>query len=263
MKNLTVGAIVISVLALVLSIVALVPAAPEEEQDSGQDPRCAEAVDQLAAKVASLEEGIALLESSQRAIATQLAERTSAAAKSSAPGLAPGELEKLIDERMRDAVLRSTGKARLEPEQIPEAVSAAAKGILGGGKIVRAELRQRHGRTEYRLKAALGGEQYDLKLLPTGEVLEAEMPPGREPEPVRTAAAAAVRGIKIEQVVLEFDKDVGGQVYDVEGRAGGANYDMIVTPEGHVVEIDGPGGKTRFPLKPAAGGAAQGENAVF
>ena len=129
----------------------------------------------------------------------------------------------------------------------------AALKVLEGAEIVRAEQRSRKGRTEFRLKARLGGEEYDLKISPDGEVIEAEMPPDRAPQVVKDAAARAAKGIRLSQVKLEMDKDEG-QVYDVEGLVDGENYDIIVTLDGQLIEVDGPNGKVRFNPEPGDAG---------
>ena len=245
MKNPMAVAMAVSAVALVLSIVALLSALREDTHDDGHDPRCKEAVARLSGRLASLEGGLAELASQQRAKVTDRA-----VGKTAAASIDPEELNRIIDLRTRQAIVQATGKARLGPDQLPEAVALAASNILEGARVVRAEESFKRGRTEFRLKMSIGRQQYDLRILPDGVIIEAEMPPGRAPQIVKDAVAAAVDGINMNKVKLEFDKEEGQQVYDVEGKVAGEKYDIIVATDGQVIEVDGPNGKVRFPQKP-------------
>jgi uncharacterized membrane protein YkoI len=140
----------------------------------------------------------------------------------------------------------------MRPDELPQSVKDAAAKTLEGAAITRAEQRHDKGRTYYKLKARLGGQEYDLRITAEGKVTEAEMPVDLAPQVVKDAAAKAVEGIILSQVKLEPGR--GGQLFDVEGRAGGKKYDLQILPDGQVIEIDGPGGKKRFDAKPRAGG---------
>ena len=71
------------------------------------------------------------------------------------------------------------------------------------------------------------------------------------PEAIRETAMRVAGGFRIREVKLEEDRDEGGQVYDVEGKADGKEYDLIIALDGRLIEVDGPDGKKRFDDAPA------------
>ncbi len=247
-KGLT-AALAAGIIAVILSCVALVATLRDDGGDRVPAPRDegrAKVVDGLARDVESLKGDIARLSSRLEALAAR-ADRPAAPTE-----VDPVQIGRIVDERMREAIVMATGKARMRPDTLPTVIAAAAARILQGATITRAEQRHDKGRTYYKLKTRLGGQEYDLRITAEGKVIEAEMPVDLAPQVVKDAAAKAVEGIVLSQVKLEPGR--GGQLFDVEGRAGGKKYDLQILPDGQVIEIDGPGGKRKFPAKPRAGG---------
>jgi hypothetical protein len=163
----------------------------------------------------------------------------------------------MIDKRSRDAMVRALGKIRLAPGELPKNVREVATGLIPGSPIVRVELRSRDGQEEYRLKTRFDGEDYDIRILGDTQVLKAEIPAIHAPQVVRDSVAKAVPGISFYWMTYEMDKGEGQYVYDVEGKVGRKKYDIIVAPDGRVIEVDGPGGKTRFEDPPAQGAGGE------
>ncbi|MHC4506134.1 MAG: hypothetical protein ACYTFI_22800 [Planctomycetota bacterium] len=265
-KGLT-AALAAAILAVVLSCVALVVTLRDDEGDRVAPPRDdgrAKVVDGLARDVESLKGDIAKLSSRLEALAER-ADRPAPPAKVDRAQVDPDQIGRIVDERMRESIVMATGKARMQPDALPAVVAAAAAKTLEGAQITRAEQRRDGDRTYYKLKTRLGGREYDLRITAEGKVTEAEMPVDLAPQVVKEAAAKAVEGIVLSQVKLEPGR--GGQLYDVEGRSGGRKYDLQILPDGQVIEIDGPGGKKKFPAKPRAGGerpaAGDGGGGVF
>ena len=247
MRKLAAGARVLGAVALVLSIIALAVAA-RVTADAGRARD--EAAKRLAQQVTSLEAQVKTL----AARADELDRRPATAP--AAEALDADEVRRIVDERAREAVARATGRARLTPDELPAPVAAAARKVLEGAEIASVEQRSRDGRTEFRMRARLGGHEYDLRIQPDGGILQAEMPPDRAPQVVRDAVAKAAPGITLHQVQLEMDAEEGRMVYDVEGRSDAGKFDILVTPDGHLIEVEGPEGKVRFDVPPPAADAA-------
>ena len=70
----------------------------------------------------------------------------------------------------------------------------------------------------------------------TAHSSEEKVPLDAVPKPVVDAALAAVPGLVIEQVERELEKGV--LVYDLEGKAGGVRFEVEVTAEGKVLEVE-------------------------
>jgi len=280
-KGLTV-ALAAGIIAVVLSCVALVAtlrhdggdrvaarriSAPDVE--SGALTRAAPPDEGRAKVVEGLARDVESLKGDIERMSSRLDALDALAARADRPAppteVDPAQIGRIVDERMRESIVMATGKARMRPDALPTVVAAAAARTLEGATITRAELRHDKGRTYYKLKTRLGGREYDLRITAAGKVTEAEMPVDLAPQVVKEAAAKAVEGIILSQVKLEPGR--GGQLYDVEGRAGGRKYDLQILPDGQVIEIDGPGGKRKFDAKPRAGGeqpaAGDGGAGVF
>ena len=233
MKNLAAVALGAAVLALILSCVGLVVAL--HAGAAGDDGQAGE-ISALRRDVKSLDAEVARLSSATRALAARDQVRPPAAAKAGPAD--PDRLARLVDERVREALVLSGGKAGLRPDALPPAVRDAVAGILGNAEITSAEQRGRDGRSYFRLRARLDGQQYDLRIWSDGEVVEAEMPPDRAPDVVKDAVARTVEGIRLTRVRRQIDNDL--PVFDIEGRLGGEKYDMKIAPDGRVIEAEMP-----------------------
>jgi len=257
MKKAVIGATAVSILALVLSIVSLLSGAPSEVEDAGPEREgdVEEHMRGLNERIAALEERLDALASKQTDLAGQ-PEKTRPA--QSQATLTPKEIAKLVDERSRDAILDTLGRIRMRPDKLPKNVREVATGLIPGSPIVGAELRRRDGQDVYRLRTRFDDENYDIRIAADARVLRAEIPAVNAPKVVNEAVKKAVPGIDYYWMTLEMDNDEGGYVYDVEGKVDKKKYDVLVTPDGHVIEVDGPGGKKRFERGDAPeGGAGQ------
>ena len=65
---------------------------------------------------------------------------------------------------------------------------------------------------------------------------EEEIPLSKVPTNVLKAATAAVKGIVLTEA--EIEKEKGEIVYELEGKANGKEYEIKVTAQGKVLEIE-------------------------
>ncbi len=65
---------------------------------------------------------------------------------------------------------------------------------------------------------------------------EKEIPLSQVPQPALAAAEGAVEGIALTEA--EMEKEDGQTVYVLEGEAGGKEYEIEVTAEGKVLEVE-------------------------
>ena len=251
MKRAVIGATVVSTLALALSLVSLIGGASSEVEDVGPDHRGDAAA--LVSRISALEKRLDALASRQTDPAGP-AEETGPAQPNTSP--TREEIAGMVDERSRDAILGTLGRIRLAPDRLPKNVREVATGLIPGSPIVGAELRRRNGQDAYRLRVRFDDENYDIRITGDARVLRAEVPAVNAPKVVNDAVRKAVPGIDYYWMTLEMDDDEGGYVYDIEGKVGKSKCEILVTPKGRVIEIDGPKGKKRFERPAVEEGAA-------
>jgi len=149
-------------------------------------------------------------------------------------------------------------KAAAEEEEevplssVPEVVKAAAATAVPGIVLDEAERETEDGLVVYDLEGEAGGKEYELEITADGTVLDVEVeeddedeeddddedkvPLAQVPQVVKDAAAKAVPGIVLEEAERETE---GGQVvFNLEGEAGGKDYELEITAEGKVLEVE-------------------------
>jgi hypothetical protein len=245
MRKPVIAAIAVSVLALVLSLLFLSSGTPNSAEDVGNAGD--DALVELNRRVSALEERLNALDPAQPDPAGPV-EKTGPAQPDAT--LTGEQVTEMVDTRICDALLRTMGRMRLTPDMLPENVREAATGLIPGSPIVSVELRSGGDQREYRFKTRFDGEDYDIRILGDAQVLRAEVPAVHAPGVVNDAVAKAVPGIDFYWMTLRMAGDDGQLVYDVEGKVKRRKYRVLVTPDGHVVGINGPDGKTRFERPP-------------
>jgi uncharacterized membrane protein YkoI len=227
----------VAALALVLAVVALL-------REPGGDGLNKE-LQAATKKVETLEADVAKLSSEMGGLPAKV-DKLDARVAQLAKRKESGEeaIRNIVGERIRDQLLRRGRNVRLRPGDVPQEVKAAARKVVAGIEVLRAEQKAKDGRSYFKLKGRLGGEDYDLRIWADGEVIKAEMPPHMAPQVIRDAAARAVEGIRLTEV--EQKTRDGETVYEVEGKVGKKKYDIKISAEGRVLEIDGPEGKKKM-----------------
>ena len=141
----------------------------------------------------------------------------------------------------------------LVPSQLPAIVRDAAVAAVDGIELEEAEA---EAVLIYELKGTAGGTEYEIELTCEGDILEIDVegddgddgcdddqdgngenelaiPVSAVPERVRAAAEAAVEGIEFSEAEVE-----SVLVYEVEGVANGKEYEIEITAEGQVIEVE-------------------------
>jgi Skp family chaperone for outer membrane proteins len=160
-------------------------------------------------------------------------------------------LRKQVEEQVREALLQAGGNVRWTAAALPQPVKDAMAKVAPGVELVRAEQRQHNDQTYFRLKGRLKGEEYDYRITPAGEILEADLPLGIVPAVVKDAAAKAVAGFELVDATQVLHD--GAIAFDLGGRAEQKKYEVRVSAAGKVinVEVHGQGRNA----KPQGGGA--------
>lgn len=152
-------------------------------------------------------------------------------------------------------------------EECPEAVRATIRAHMDGGEITELERTTDHGEVLYEVDVRTGGGVVEFDVAADGtfrgyegaddddddaeddgaagdffglawddEDDEEEIPLSDVPEAVMNAAKAAVPGIVFEEAEREVEDGV--TVYSLEGEAGGVEYEVEVTADGKVNEVE-------------------------
>ena len=123
----------------------------------------------------------------------------------------------------------------IEISQLPAVVLEAAKKMLPGGLVTGAE-KEIVGKTHaYEVKMRKSGVGYEFVFTPEGKLVESEKEISRSdaPKGVVEAGLAAVPGSTFKSVeVIERD---GKKTYHVKSTLKGAQYKMVVSPDGKVI----------------------------
>jgi Skp family chaperone for outer membrane proteins len=165
-------------------------------------------------------------------------------------------LRKQMEEQVREALLQAGGNVRWEPATLPQPVKDALAKVAPGVEIIRAEQRQRNDQAYFRLKGRLKGDELDYRITPAGGILEADLPLGIVPAVVKDAATKAVAGFELVDATQILHD--GAVAFDLGGRAEQKKYELRVSAEGKVinVEVHGQGRNARpqggVPQKPPA-----------
>lgn len=129
---------------------------------------------------------------------------------------------------------------------VPEVVKAAAARAVPGIVLEEAECETEGAQVVYELEGEAGGKEYEIEIADDGTVLKVEVedededgekvPLAQVPQVVKDAAAKAVPGIVLEEAGRETE---GVQViYELEGEAGGQEYELEITADGEVLEVE-------------------------
>jgi hypothetical protein len=128
-------------------------------------------------------------------------------------------------------------EAGMPPDQLPEAVRDGAARAIPGIEITEAERKirpyreNRSERVSFELRGRARDEEYGLKVLVTGQVIEIDMPPPRLPQIIRDVAANEVEGIEITSARrrIRLHQTVFQTSFELEGRAGGRSYHLVIS----------------------------------
>jgi uncharacterized membrane protein YkoI len=153
-------------------------------------------------------------------------------------------------------------EAEMPASAAPEVVRAAALRAVEGILLEEAERDLDDGEVVYELRGRVGEDEYEVDVSAAGEVIEVEMPLSRAPEAVRDAALGAVPGIRLGDEVERKTRD-GRVVYELEGEVGGEEYEITVSAEGELVEVEGPEGEDDAVDAPARPPVPVGEEERF
>jgi len=88
-------------------------------------------------------------------------------------------------------------------------------------------------KTNYHLRWAVIGS---FLLVGSTAWADKEIPLSEVPDAVMQAAMAAVEGIKIKEA--EVEEEDGQTVYELEGKANGVEYEIEVSADGKVLEVE-------------------------
>lgn len=241
MRWVSAGTFAAAVAALVTGLMAL-SRAPEE----GQAEAIRKEIAQLRGEISTLSTDLALRAGEVKEISA----RVDALASRPAPAPDPSEV--------RRQVVRAGGTVPVPMEELPEAVRATAATTLPGAEFARAEERAKDGKSYYRLKGRVEGKEYELRLKPDGSLLRAELPAAAVPEPIRKAAAGAVEGFEIEKASRRLDEEEHPDFFEIEGQAGGDDYDVTVSAAGEILEVQMPTARIPEAVRAAAEKAVPG-----
>jgi uncharacterized membrane protein YkoI len=141
---------------------------------------------------------------------------------------------------LRTPLARAAGPKEKKTEvkvpvaQVPEAVKKAAQNAAPGITISRATKETEGKRTVYELEGKVGDKECELEITAEGKLLEMEIEVAlaQVPDAVKKAAQKAVPGI----VPTEAEKQTRGRRvrYEVEGKVGKKEYELVITAEGKV-----------------------------
>lgn len=129
----------------------------------------------------------------------------------------------------------------IELSQVSDVVKNAAVEALPGIVLVEAELERKANGAVYELEGLVDGKRYEIELTEAGRVLKIELEDSEKvalsdvPRPARDAVLAAVPGIEL--VGAETVRGERG-LYEIEGRSKGTTYEILVTGNGNVLEIE-------------------------
>ncbi len=122
--------------------------------------------------------------------------------------------------------------------EVPEVVIAAAKKAVKGIVLTKAEKETTDDGVIYEVGGTAKKKAYDLSISSDGEVLsiEVEVALSDVPKKVIAAAKKAVPGIELTKA--EKEKTKKGVFYELEGKLGDKEYEILITPAGKVIEIE-------------------------
>jgi len=134
-------------------------------------------------------------------------------------------------------------------KDVPAAVRVTIEAEAQGGTIEEIEMGTEKGQTVYEADVIIDGQEVEIQVAPDGKLLgketddegddeddEKEIPLSEVPAEALKAAQGAVDGITITEA--EVEEEDGQTVYVLEGKANGKEYEIEVTPEGKVLEVE-------------------------
>ncbi|MCH8804501.1 MAG: PepSY-like domain-containing protein [Planctomycetes bacterium] len=120
-------------------------------------------------------------------------------------------------------------------DQVPGPARAALLRLAGDAKIVEVEREKEHGVVVYEAAWVVNGTKHEAEVTADGALIETEqtIPVDQAPAAVRAAIAKRFGNAK---VVVEKTMIV---IYEVEGKIGGKNVELVVFPTGRIHEEGG------------------------
>ena len=126
--------------------------------------------------------------------------------------------------------------------EVPDEVKRAAKKAVPGIRLLKAEINRSGPQLKYELTGSLSGAQYEIEVTEDGELLEvkqkggAEIQPSELPEVVQEAVRDALPGAEL--VAAQIVRRKQGHVYEIEALLDGRGYDIVVQPDGKLLEVE-------------------------
>jgi len=157
----------------------------------------------------------------------------------------------------------SPGEEGVPPEQVPKAVIAAVKAKFPDAQPKKVEKETEEGQTVYEVELLTGEGEVELLVSADGKILKMEKEEEEEeakeekeegkekeeeeenetevsldevPDAVKSAALAAVKGLQLTKA--EKETEDGALVYELEGTAGGEEYEVKVSTDGKVLKVE-------------------------
>lgn len=131
------------------------------------------------------------------------------------------------------------GEESIALADVPAAVLRGVEAALPGIRMESSQREEKDGAVLYEVSGVLEGAKVDVTATAAGEVLEVErtVPLSTVPAEVRAAAAAAVPGAVFESAEHIRKKDAW--FWELKGRAGKRNVEVLLSAAGEVLEIEG------------------------
>jgi hypothetical protein len=234
--KLAIFALVLALLALGVAITSLVSAPAPVADPSGN-------LEALRRETADLRAELAKSRQELEARLTELSAKKEAPAPPIAPA-APtavdqAALRTLVTDQVREALLQMGGNLRWTAANLPQPIKEALAKVAPGVEITRAEQRQQNNQTIFRLKGRWKDEEFDYRITPAGEVLEADMALEVVPANVREAALKAMDGIRLKDATQVLHDGV--VAYDFGAYVGNKEYELRISADGKVLRTEAQG----------------------
>ncbi len=137
----------------------------------------------------------------------------------------------------------TAGETAVRVDDVPAEVKAAAEKRVKGFKLVTAERITRKGAVvAYELEGSVGDQGYEILVKPDGAIIKVEkedeipVAPADLPAAVRKQAESRVKNL----VITEAEKEIedGRVIYEIEGKANGAEYEMTIDESGKLLSFE-------------------------
>jgi len=133
-------------------------------------------------------------------------------------------------------------EAKVSIDQLPAAVMAALENTCPGGVIQEIEMEIDDGELVYEVEVEIGDKECDLTITAEGTIKETAQEMSMDEVPVavqKTLALFVNANVKeIEQV-----QEDGKVVYECEMKMGKRSFEVEISPDGHILELESRQGK--------------------